>query len=385
LDDALQSGLISLPLYADLLASLVCLSRFDAVDDYVMGLPKGHQLFSLTPCHLERIAYGSNHNRYRPIRVHSLICFLDVPHQVGPCNSWILGNFVLAQYLDRGVDIFDVPMIREIGNRFILHEHAGLLLQRPAELVKYCDPEFDHFPLFQFFRCKEALQMAEKFKSVSFWVRFSDVCDRVIPFFHSNSIELTIKRNAVTVYIDDDEMGTVQVKPTSWTHIFLTEDDPLFSSSATILIGGKAVKGTRKIRGKFQVASFESTSASTLMFLGPAVRFYERDLVEPGDLFGKGPGFMDQLHEEEKVVLLYHFTSPFSTTQKAPPGYVLPLNCIAVPYFGVPFHFTPDGNFGRLFELLGGTASAEEYSQVFNALLNINSITLKDPQICGIG
>jgi hypothetical protein len=63
-------------------------------------------------------------------------------------------------------------------------------------------------------------------------------------------------------------------------------------------------------------------SVSTLVFIGPAVRFYERDLVEPGDLLWKGHGFMNQLHEEEKVVWTYHLASPFSATQRVLPGYV---------------------------------------------------------------
>ncbi|OHS96246.1 hypothetical protein TRFO_37602 [Tritrichomonas foetus] len=421
IEKSFASGLITIDTFAGIIASIVVQHRFDEIDSFILSLPKSHKLFSLSKSIIERIVYGMNRSKFRPIRVYSLFHLLQTPKEIDPYNAWILGKYSLDLLIknvtnpsynttynngnNNNNSIYEVKLINDIGNRYLCSKHVEQLMKQPYELGPFCNLNYDHFPLYQFFQGRDELKISQNFKAMAFWIKFSGEINQRNYFFRTNHITLSITpENELSVELEGKIVFSQHINPSEWHLIFIEQEDSFLSSSITLFIDSfQPFKLSKPTKGKFQFCSFLSIS-SNLMFLGPALRFFSdfeklSDInihINPNEithksnnynnssnfdlnnhsLFGlikvKGPGFLGNICKDEEVILPTEF--------HVNPNISIPSTCVSVPYFGLPYHFlSPQKNY-ELFKFLENTKNKLEFEKMFTILLNINAITIINSQ-----
>jgi len=368
---------IDIDLYSQMLSGIVVYQRFDEVDEYILSLDKDHPIFSLEEQKIDQIVFGMNRSKNRPIRVYSLFHYLKNIDNVDPYNAWILGKYSIGLFLNNGLDIYEIPHITAIGNRYVKGKHSNNLISRPYELIKFCDNNYDHFPLFLFYQGRDELSIKNPYKGLSFWVKFEGYSDFAINFFKSDYLSLSSDHDKLHILIGDYSF-LANTDQKCWTHVFITLEDSLFSTSIKVVINGSfEVQGDKRRRNEFSFANFCSPSTQ-LMFLGPAIRFFRNIPTNSSIIYKQGPGFFNQIESlrSEHILTPYSFSSESNLVLLEKKSIVIPKNCYCVPYFGLPYHFISMRKASRLFKLLGCSKTFDEFRTLFMTLLKINNITI---------
>lgn len=383
LEDMRVKGIVDMELYSQMLSSLVVLRRFDDLDDFIDDLDQSHPIFSLGKQQLDKIVYGMKTSRYRPIRVPSLFPLLDPPSFIDPYNAWMLGNCVVSQYLRKGVDIFDIPFIIDIGNRYIKTKHVNLLMSRPFELKKFCNAKHMHYPLFQFYQGREELKYADTFSAISFWFQASDEQDNIINIFHTDNVLISIDKSHLYITIDDEKF-VMDFDCHKMTFIYVSLQEKLFSTITHVYFRSAnhtemmKVCKPKKDKNPFTYAGFGWIGRG-LLFLGASIRVYKNRFIKPDVLFAHGPEFIDYTDSSrmELIITPYTFCNPSSNEPNSSNDtrIVIPPNFVAVPYFGLPFHFLSMRKISGLFKMLGTAQTSEQYLNLFSTLMRITQIT----------
>ncbi|EAY13190.1 hypothetical protein TVAG_097580 [Trichomonas vaginalis G3] len=379
LEKSFKAGLITIDLYAATLGNLVIFRRYDEIDDFIWNLEKDHPLFSLSEETLETIVFGMNSANHRPIRVYSLLLKINHINYLDPYNAWILGNCYLGRYLKEGKNIFDFPYIKEVANRFLHTTYIPYLLEKPFDLQPFASPDYDHFPLFQFYQGQDTLKITRPFKCISFWIKFYDEFDRKTDFFQTNNLTLSAFTGQIIIN-SDGKQKQIDADTTQWSFIYISTEDFLFSSSFNVSIQGNVVYTAQKPeKGDFTFASFGFTS-SNLMFIGPAIRLFKNMPEKIPELFKNGPDFIDSIEafRVETVFTPYFFTTPYSTIPNSSMSKkcTIPPTCVAVPYFGFPLHFISMRKNSGLVNTLYTAETQYEFDSLFVTLLNINDLIM---------
>ena len=352
-----------------LLSSLVVFDRFPEIDEFIQSLPKEHPLFLLPKKEIETLVYGKNGAVYRPIRVVSLYHLLDESKRdsyVDPYNCYLLGN---SNFPD---DAYDCPLIDQIGNRYLQTHHVSRLLTRPYEIGMFCNREYDHFPIFQFYPVSEPLVFnIGRFRAISFWFKVHEECKTEL--FQADGIRIHIDRTSLV--IGTEELEKVDIIGTSWNHLLVYDEISFTARHAIIVVNNTAVKV--KIKSMKPYFTYAKFSAGSLLFLGAAIRFFTTPFSESKMLYERGPGFMDTLNQEpdSTVITPYRFESSLKATLKKPSG------CYPVPYFGFPYHFISQKRLSDLFASLDNADTEENFRSTFLALLHINEITVTNSRM----
>lgn len=359
MDQCLSCDLITPELYGSLLAALVTTKRFEEIDLYILKLPSDHPLFSLNLVQLEQIVYGMNVSPFRPIRVTTLFHFLKPVDKVDPYNSYLLGKYVVQQYIDDGVEICDIPNIIPIANRYLCSAHVSKLLAYRQRFDQFCQMQYDHFPLFQFFPGFGEMRFERNFKALSFWFKFYIPNKQRVSFFSTDNIILYNEDMKLQVSIGD-KIHVITKKTTTWCFVYITVEENFRSSTIRVNIDNFEISHNVSSSSRlFTKACFGGTKEN-LLFLGSSLRFYSKPSTV--NTYIKGPGFIDQVKTDNEFVI-----TPYSNFPK-------PQNCFAVPYFGCPFHFVSMKQLSDLFNLLDSSQTQEQFSSTLNALITINSI-----------
>jgi len=380
LQDSFIYGLIDLDTFSSLLSNLVVLRRFDEVDEFILSLPCNHPLFSQSSYSLEKIVYGMNGSRFRPIRVHSLFFLIKPPEVIDPYNAWMLGNCVLDQFLCRGNKIFDFPELIDVGNRFIHPRHVDMLLEKPYELGQYCrSKNYDHFPLFQFYQGRDDLSILRDFKAISFWFKLLGQSEELMPFFKTDSLVISTKHKELCVNIDG-KMFCCEVDCLEWVHVYVFTEDSFRSANIIVRINSSfEFKGTKSSKPIFSFAKF-GLIGNNLLFIGPAIRLFSCIPKETSSLFLNGPGFVDSIEnvQYETIITPYFFCEPFSTMPNSSmsKSCTIPSNCVAVPYFGFPYHFISMRKNSKLFQILVQSQNESQFLSMFITLMKIVKTTI---------
>lgn len=378
-EKSLKTGLISIDLYAAILGSLVIYRRYDEVDDFICSLEAEHSLFSLPQDQLETIVFGMNKSNHRPIRAYSLILKIPKLEYLDPYNAWILGNCYLGRYLKEGKNIFEFPYIKEVANRFLHTTYIPYLLEKPFDLLPYASAEFDHFPLFQFYQGQDTLKITRSFKCISFWVKFYDAFDRKTEFFSTNNLSISALTNQLIIE-SEGKSKQMDIDTSKWIFIYISTEDFLFSSALSVHVQGTQVfTNPKPQKGDFAFASFGST-ASNLMFIGPAIRIFKNMPEKIPELMKNGPDFIDPIEafKVETVFTPYFFTNPYSTIPNTSMSKkcTIPPTCVAVPYFGFPMHFISMRKSSNLVNTLYQAETQFQFDSLFETLLNINDLIM---------
>ena len=292
-----------------LLASLVSIRQFEEVDQFLSKLPKDHCIFSLPEKQIENIVYGMSKTKYRVIRVSSLYHLLTPKTNIDPFNSYLLGKYAVKQYLRQGYNIYDIPFITQITNRYINTKHMELLLENPKNFDSFCDDKhYDHFPLFQFTPHQQEITVQKPYKSISFWFKFDGVSSSPVVFFRNNYIVLGAENNDIVVIIDKKKFN-VSCDSTKWNIVVISLKDSFRSSTINVYVSGNNFQNTVNSTEIFSTSKFTNDSEH-LFFVGSAIRFFNKTFPEPNDIQSKGPGYIDLLNEDFII-------TPYNVTQKS--------------------------------------------------------------------
>lgn len=352
--------------FVEFLSTIVERNRFKEVDKFISSLPKTHRIFQLPLSDIEKIVYGNNNMKHRPIRVVNLFYLLKPPLDIDPYNAYILGK---SNYTSTG---YDCPLINQIGNRYIKPQFINMLLSRPYEIGRFCDLQYDHFPLFQFFRGSSELKILRGFSGLSFWIKFYNSNDT--PFFKNDFFKLVYEDNSIVILIDNIKSQPIKIQANKWNHVFLMIDQTLLGYCINLFINNQLYKINKVSAGRFSFASFEYSGAE-MLFLGSTIRVFVTNSVLPYEtIFQKGPGWIDPLSEEFEIMI-----TPYSSFNS--PYFELPSNCYQVPYFGFPFHFISHKRLSDLFTFLDNSRTADQFDSIFQTLLSINLITIRNTSI----
>lgn len=450
LEKALQTNLINIEKYSMLLGNLVFNQRFEEVDLFFLDLQKKkyfdavdksevHPLFTSNSEYIKQIVYGMNKSENKPIRVYSLFHFLDIPNDIDPYNAWMLGNHSMNLLIDqvkrknKNNTIYDIPLIKVIGNRFLNIEHVDELLStNPFNIRQFCDKDnYDHFPLYQFYRGSKDLTIEQQFHGISFWFKFTGEFKQNCSFFSTNHISFSIRnQNELVIYYlssptetipkitnpikgqEDKILAMNEIDPYDWNIVYIQKVEHLRSTTISIYINhynrsnnythSKPFIFETKIptHVKFQMASFRRFSGG-LMFLGPSIRLFDqfdKNSLHHEQLFklirNCGPGYTNKLKNAPNIYLdsstdilntnnlvnLYNVNNEtiyLATEINLPRKNVsVPSNCFLVPYFGFPYHFTSIQKMATtLFHYLKNPKTKEEFIEMLFSMIAINSIT----------
>lgn len=356
-------------IFVDVLSSLVINQRFDEIETVILSLPKDHRIFHLSQDKLNKIAYGLNTSVYRPIRVYSLSHLITLPEKLDPYNSWILGYCYIDNNLAKYSNFEDIPHLYEIVNRFTLARHIPLYLSHPFNLHKYCDFKYDHFPLFQIFPGPHTFKITLNYSCVSFWFKFEIPMIKQTQFCHNDFITISNINNKLIIS-NEKENKTIEINPLEWNYVNIRLENKIISNLINVQINQDELSFSIKKQNKFSFLSFSSIS-NTLLYLGPAIRFFPT-YVKTDAILNKGPGYFRQLklYPDSITVTPYLINTPNKEFKCECPS-----TCVYVSYFGFPLHFTSLRMLNKLVSVINTATNIEEFNSIFRSLININNIT----------
>ena len=352
---------------SELFASLVCTRRFDELEDAISKLPENHPLFSQSEEILEKIVFGLSRAQCRPIRVHSLVHLLKKNIKLDPYNSWLLGSSFIEQTLKSKESIFDVPMLDQIANRLLDQKYLEPILQRPYELEKFCNPNYDHFPLFQFYPGNSELTINSQCIALSFWFRFNEDDAQAHNFFRTNVIQLSLQNKRLSIRCDDNK-EELNVEPTKWHFIAMKFDSSLMSSALVLYVNDRIYTFQLKTKRNAFTCIYFGAASKSLCFLGSAIRLINSQPKEFNTLYHEGPSFIVDAFSEETII------TPNNVSLNKQ-RYKVPANCVCVPYFGFPMHFISYSHIRTLLKSLEQAPDQQKFESIFHTLLNIQEIT----------
>ncbi|OHT16980.1 hypothetical protein TRFO_41408 [Tritrichomonas foetus] len=357
---------IDFTFFVPILGSVVSKKKYKKVDDFIISLPKTHKLFSMPYTEIEKVVYGMNSMLFRPIRVPSLFHLIPIPNYIDPYNAYVLGT---SEYASNG---YDCPLINQIGNRYIKPQFINMLLSRPYEIGRFCDLQYDHFPLFQFFRGSDTLHLQENYFAISFWVKFHKTNDT--QFFTADHLKMFVSSGNSLIAVIDDKKYSFDVSLGKWNHVYIYLENAIGNHKYKISLKineEKDIKTHKTIPTFFTFASFEYSDTG-LLFIGSAIRMFTNMVTtENMELYSNGPGWLEPVHLNCSMFTPYNFQQSRKTG-------TIPQNCYSVPYFGFPFHHISQKRLSDLFTFLDNSQTNEQFDSIFHTLLCINKITVRN-------
>ena len=369
--------LIKVKQIANILAKLVTFQAIPELDLAVRKLPHDHQLFQLPPSFLLNIVYGEN-PRFPIIRTSSAIPFIPPIENLDPYNAWILGCRFSDQYRD---NIYEMPMLNTIMNRYIKPELISELLKRPERLNDFVDMKYDHFPLFQFYPMDTNssdnpgnihLVFQKSFLGISFWFKFSEEVKNQEILFRTNNLSLVVTNKKSLVINCENILKEVPIDQTDWCHIFIKLKLSLMARMITLYVNSNSYHFVTKLQ-TFSFARFSHINEG-IMFLGSTIRFYnivtiKQDSIDFKILYKKGPGYMRSFLSKEEQIF-----TPSRIKLNCNSIVTIPENCFSVPYFGFSMHFASIKNLEKLIKILENSENDEIYDSLFRLILKIRRI-----------
>lgn len=393
LEKCFKENVMSIEYYSFIISSLVMEKPFPEIDEFILSLNKDHKLFSMSQKHLENIVYGKNGGKFRPIRVPSLFHLLENKAFIDPYNSYSIGKFGLQSYLENGCDIYDIPFIKEVGNRYLSSHHIDLMMKNPKNFNQFCDRDnFDHFSLLVLYPMQKDLVFKGNFNAVSFWIKFESLPEiKSEKFFKDDNAHLYINSHLIIceIFVNSElgnKSGNVKRFQTEiksrWIHFYIITEKTWKSTTKTIFINGE-LKFSSNLQSfpkdKPRIVVFGNYEHH-LMYIGPAIRFFENQELKGSNdpfamsIYDKKPQCISRLlNVQETIITPYNITKKNMEIQIA-----IPQNCYIVPYFGFPFHFISKRRLSDLFFALRNSKDEASFRSIFDALLSINLIVYID-------
>ncbi|OHS94410.1 hypothetical protein TRFO_39396 [Tritrichomonas foetus] len=388
--------LLTIDLYSMLIASLVTYQQFPEIDKFISRLDKNHPLFSISQKQLENVIFGMNGAKYRPMRVPSLFYYLQEKDCIDPYNSFLLGRYAMKQFLRHDVDIYEIPFITEISNRYLLPKHVDLMMKSPNNFDKFCDQEnFDHFPLFILYPFQQDLIFEFDFKAISFWVKFDHSSSNVSQFCQvGKTVSFSIQNDLIIIDIimnSNNSSSMKQIKFTvtnenKWTNFIVLFNEYKKSMINLILIVNGEMRFNNNIIVSFNYNGNTHTMkpfnplnlirfhnyGQHLMYIGPSIRFFSKAIVNSEifahKLYKMGPSYV-KLFDNEQLITPFNLVKKRDIVKRE-----IPPNCYPVPYFGFPFHFNSNRRMSDMFLILNSSKDKTSFHSVFNAVISINTI-----------
>jgi len=348
--------------FSMLLGSVSSHYTYHYIEEYILQLNRSHKIFSLSSSYVENIVYGlTQTTRFRQIKVPSLFYMLKSYNESDPYNLFIIGKCCMNDIQN----VASFPLLPLVSNQFIQSKYIDTILQTSNPLDYYCDPHFDHFPLFQFFPGKGEISIDTEFSSCSLWFKFEEPFSYEMQIFRSESLTVLCRDTLCTVIFESQRMQ-IDFEPCIWNHLVIRTDNTLISSALIITINELVINMNPKKKLNIFKKALIGSNTQTLLFLGSAIRFsriYTNDVTV---LRGKGPGNLEPLSELNETLVV----TPYSQENT-----FIPKNCFAVEYSGFPYHFYSVFNQMRILNMLKCCDKSSRFESIFSTICNILVIT----------
>lgn len=363
-----EHEVITVEKLSQLLMALVAKKSCKELNHMITHLHEDHPIFSLTQSQLRTVIFGAkDKSTSRPIKVPALFHKLDFQEEtVDPYNAFVIGKYALPRYHD----LSQVPFLACVANRFMLPSDAARALELPLKMESFCDPSYDHFPIFQFYPGPDVMRITHKFQAVSFWFRFDrPLGESEVHILESDALLFTLNGESLTATCEAQTF-VVDATPDKWTHVYIRiEKVSGFGTTYQfrITINDFTFVMTPKSKvTEFTFLSLGSANTAPLLYLGSAIRFSDIFNNDISVLNGNGPGYIEPSEDLPETLLV----TPFALCHVE-----IPLTCYPVPYMGFCLNNLSNRGFKRMLKWMCDTEDRETYDSVFRAACNINRIT----------
>lgn len=363
LDKILNINLIDLKQFVFLLNSLTKKFYIKEVDAYIESLPKSHPIFTLGQDDLMLLSYGFEKSHYfYPLKITALFHLIKCPQIIDPYNACMIGKHVFEKILY----IDDLPIFSEIVNRYITdNAFIKLIDMDPLKFGSFCESNFDHFPLFQINEFFDNNVFEIKYKAISFWFKFGEtfIQEIKVPFFISGKFQLSMKNSQLYANYEGVEYD-VKVDPNSWNNIIIATSSEKMSHNIDVYVNlNKAVFTSPSQLN--EMPSFEFSTYSAYLFVGPSIRIYKNELVTSDIeiIFKNGVSFCDHLNETQ---IISPSSGEFINITK---------NVFPVEYQGFPFHLLSKEKMDILFNRMTNQNLKQiEFNSMISTCFKVYSI-----------
>lgn len=363
-----EHEVITVEKLSQLLMALVAKKSCKELNHMIAHLNENHPIFALTQSQLRMVIFGTkDKSSSKPIKVPALFHKLDFEEEtVDPYNAFVIGKYALPRYKD----LSQVPFLACVANRFMLPSDVARALELPLKMESFCDPSYDHFPIFQFYPGPDVMRITHKFQAVSFWFRFDrPLGENEVHILESDSLLFTLNGESLTATCEAQTF-VVDAVPDKWTHVYLRiEKVSGFGTTYQfrITINDFTFVMTPKSKvAEFTFLAIGSANTAPLLYLGSAIRFSDVFNNDISVLNGHGPGYIEPSEDLPETLLV----TPFALSHVE-----MPLTCYTVPYMGFCLNNLSNRGFKRMLKWMCDTEDRETYDSVFRAACNINRIT----------
>lgn len=342
-----------------ILASISSHSRYDMLDESISELPHDHPLFHIPSDLVEPIVFGmKNLTFYREIRVTSMFHLLPDKTIIDPYNLWKIGK----KCFDKLSDEDKHKLLPLVANRYILPEQVEQIIKTAPRIDSCCNPEFDHFPLFQFYPGQGEFSIDADYILLSFWFKLGDFVSFEMTIFKNELLTITIRDSTLTAEVEKQKCHA-EISPVEWNLIVIRLEVGIMASSLHVNTkSDELIFQPKKKVTMLKKATFGSTN-QTIVLLGSSIRFSKSWVSDWSVLESRGPGSMKPIEGIKESLQITALNVDIN---------LLPKNCYNVHYFGLPRHLHNALHQQSLFKLLGDKEKAES---ALIAIANTQTIT----------
>lgn len=333
--------------------------HFEEVDKEILNLMDENLLKLENKEVVELAAYGRNIER-RLIKVHPLAKFIEIPENLHPYSEAVFGYY--------NTKTREHP---ELYNRYISDSDFEILTKEMNfEIIE----NFDYSPLF-YMDSNSSFSINGTFSFISFW--FKPITIEDSDFIKAKNIKVSFNDSKLFVKSDEQSME-YEIKMNEWNFIAIQIE--LYALKVNFN-GVSTVFSLLKIDSQFDKISLMSKNSK--LFISPAIRISQGNIIEYDHLIRKGPLNINPASElEEETIIncwnLFNHKNPFSDNHKSKSfpykSFHLKFltNFFVIPYYGLPAHFMNFTEMSKLFDFIEKSENKIEKLKVALKIFAIN-------------
>lgn len=308
------------------------------LNDDVYQLFETTDLNSLPEDRIRETAFFQNESNAKNLIFPSILYCCGEFSLSTPFDLWLAAQYGLKYWLiktNKSIDQF--PEIKRIAQRFILPEHAKMIIERHSLLSNCCSSSFGVVPLFQFsdnlMNTQLNLHVGNIINggTVSFWFYFETYPSSQQTIVEIAGQTISVRSRSESLFIGEQEVCHIQLN--RWNHLVLTNNE---KNILTLFVNGNQMATVHSTFNPVVVLGSSKNHAQ--WYIGGAIRVISSVLLDEAvqRIFNNGVFTTTKFIQNEKFTLtadtfVKHFGDKLN-------GKVLSENSTPVPVFSVQMH-----------------------------------------------